>query len=69
MRDYVRQGGLGWTFAVDHSGEVTRDYGVFVLPTTLLIDQDGFVRAVSIAPAAKSALDSKLAELVAEPSL
>ena len=62
-REFVQQGGYSWTFAVDGSGEVTRSYEVFVLPTSIFVDRDGLIRAMSIAPVAKSALDSKLAEL------
>jgi alkyl hydroperoxide reductase subunit AhpC len=66
-RNYVRDGGYDWTLVLDGNGEVTRSYGVFLVPTYFFVDREGLVRAVSISPVTASALESKLAELAAEP--
>ena len=66
-RNYVRDGGYDWTIALDSSGQVTRSYGVFVIPTYFFVDREGLIRALSISPVTESELESKLAELAAEP--
>lgn len=66
-RSYAQDGGYDWTLVLDSSGEVTRNYGVFVVPTYMFVDREGLIRAVSISPVTESQLESKMAELAAEP--
>jgi len=63
VRQYVQQGGYSWTFVIDTTGEVTRNYGVTVIPTSFFVDKEGIIQAVKVGgPMTKRAMESRLAE-------
>ena len=54
MRAFVAAKGIGWTQAVDSDRSFAHAYGITGIPTTVVIDRDGIVRAVHedvVAPA------------------
>ncbi len=62
VRQFVQQGGYGWTFVIDTTGEVANNYGVTAIPTSFFLDKEGIIRAVSIGAMTKRAMESRLAE-------
>ena len=62
VRQYVQQGGFSWTFVIDTTGAVATNYGITAIPTSLFLDKEGVIRAVSIGAMTKRAMESKLAE-------
>ena len=64
VRQYVQQGGFSWTFVLDSTGEVARDYQIVAIPTSFFIDREGVIRAVNIGAMTKRAMETKLAEAI-----
>ena len=62
VRRYIERGGYSWTFVIDTTGEVTRDYGVTAIPTSFFLDRQGIIRALKIGAMTKRSMESKLAE-------
>ncbi len=62
VRQYVQQGGYSWTFVIDTTGAVARDYGITAIPTSIFLDSDGIIRAVNIGAMTKRAMEAKLAK-------
>ena len=62
VREYVQRGGFNWTFVIDTTGEVTRNYGISALPTSFFLDSQGTIRAVNIGPMTERLMEAKLAE-------
>jgi thiol-disulfide isomerase/thioredoxin len=62
VRQFVQRGGYSWTFVIDITGEVTRDYGVSAIPTSFFLDREGIIRAVNIGAMTERAMEAKLAE-------
>ncbi len=61
VRRFVQQGGYSWTFVLDTTGEVTNSYGIIYIPTSFFLDKEGIIRAVTIGPMTKRAMEAKLA--------
>ena len=62
VRQYVQQGGYSWTFVLDTTGEVTTNYRITAIPTSLFIDREGIIRAMKVGAMTKRAMETKLAE-------
>lgn len=62
VRQYVEQGGFSWTFVLDTTGEVSRDYQVVAIPASFFLDREGIIRAVNIGAMTKNVMEGKLAE-------
>lgn len=62
VREFVQQGDYSWTFVIDTTGEVTKSYGVTLIPTSFFVDKEGIIRTVSIGAMTKRAMESRLAE-------
>jgi len=64
LNRYLEKEGIAWPQVYDASGldsRVSRLYGVHAIPHTVLIDQDGVIRAVGLR---SGALSSKIGELI-----
>ncbi|MDP2729935.1 MAG: TlpA disulfide reductase family protein [Dehalococcoidales bacterium] len=61
VRQYVEEGGFSWTFVLDSTGEVSRDYQVVEIPTSFFLDREGIIRTVSIGAMRREAIEAKLA--------
>jgi tetratricopeptide (TPR) repeat protein len=61
LEAYVKQEGITWPQYLDESGRVSALYNVMGIPQTILIDQDGIIRAVGLRG---GALSNKVGELV-----
>jgi peroxiredoxin len=61
LEAYVKQEGITWPQYFDESGTVSSLYNVRAIPQTVLIDQDGLVRAVGLRG---GSLANKVGELV-----
>lgn len=64
VRQFVRQGGYSWTFVLDSTGEIARDYRVTAIPASFFLDKDGVIRAINFGAMTKRAMESKLAEVL-----
>jgi thiol-disulfide isomerase/thioredoxin len=66
---YVHRAAVPYAVAVDKHAETTRSYGVFSLPTLVIIDKRGVVRDVAIGydPSGEGQLESTVRALLAEP--
>ena len=62
VRRYIERGGYSWTFVIDTTGEVTRDYRVTSIPTSFFLDKQGIIRALKSGAMTKRSIESKLAE-------
>ncbi len=60
VRQFVEQGGYSWTFVIDTTGEVTRNYKVIPIPTSFFIDKEGIIRAIQIGAMTKGAMEARL---------
>ena len=61
LESYLKREEIGWPQYLDESGEIGRLYGVRGIPHTVLIDQNGIVRAVGYRG---GRLESKVEEMV-----
>ncbi len=65
-RDYVDEMGLTFPILLDSpSTEVFDQYRLRGLPDTFFIDREGVIRDVVVGPLSRSALEEKLADLLA----
>ena len=62
VREYVQRGGYNWSFVIDTTGEVTRNYGISALPTSFFLNSQGIIREVHIGPMTGNLMEAKLAE-------
>ncbi len=62
VRDYTEAGGFTWTFVIDTTGVVARDYRVDVIPTSFFIDGEGTIRAIAIGAMSVELMEEKLAK-------
>jgi peroxiredoxin len=46
VEEFLQQGGFTFPVALDHQGDVARNYGIRFIPTTFLIDREGIIREV-----------------------
>jgi peroxiredoxin/Tfp pilus assembly protein PilF len=61
LENYVKQEGITWPQYFDESGQVSELYHVTGIPQTVVIDQDGIIRAVGLRG---GALSNKIGELL-----
>jgi peroxiredoxin len=65
--EFVEQFGLTFPVALDHTGEVGRQYQLRALPTTFFIDPEGIIRKVVIGgPIHEATLRSSIQGLLPE---
>lgn len=62
VREFVQKGGYSWTFVIDTTGEVTKNYRVVTIPANFFLDKEGIIRAVKIGAVTKREIESRLAE-------
>ncbi len=62
VREYVDAGGFTWTFVIDNTGSVARDYRVDVIPTSFFIDGDGTIRSIAMGAMSEALMEEKLAK-------
>lgn len=62
VREYTEAGGFTWTFVIDTTGEVARDYRVDVIPTSFFIDGEGTIRSIAIGAMSEQQIEEKLAK-------
>ncbi len=62
VRQFVEKGGYSWVFVMDSTGEVSRNYAIGAIPTSIFVDRDGIIRAVNIGAMTKRVMESRLAE-------
>jgi thiol-disulfide isomerase/thioredoxin len=67
---FAQHEAMTYAVAVDKHGETTRSYGVFSLPTVVVIDKRGVVRDVGVGydPSEDAHLDATVRSLLAEPA-
>ncbi|MDP6102831.1 MAG: redoxin domain-containing protein [Dehalococcoidia bacterium] len=62
VRQFVEKGGYSWVFVMDSTGEISKDYAIGAIPTSIFVDVDGIIRAVNIGAMTKRVMESRLAE-------
>jgi len=62
VQSFVEENGYNWTFVVDSTGEVARDYMVTGIPSSFFIDKDGIIRALQVGAMSKITMEANLAE-------
>ena len=63
VRPYVSQRHFAWTFALDQNTDVSRAYGVYGIPESFLVDQQGRITYIWKGPLSRSELEQQLALL------
>jgi thiol-disulfide isomerase/thioredoxin len=66
LRDFRKKNELGYAFAVDDSFADGTTYGVFAIPSYVLIDRRGFVRSMGMGTG--SGLEKMIKKLIDEPA-
>ena len=64
VRRFVQDGGYSWTFVIDKTGQVARDYRVIGIPTSFFLDREGVIRAVTTGPMTKKDMEANLAKAI-----
>jgi peroxiredoxin len=62
VRRFVQEGGYNWTFAIDTTGLVSRDYRIVAVPSSFFVDRNGIVRAAIIGPMTLDTMEADLAK-------
>jgi len=62
VKSFVEENGYSWTFVIDSTGEVARDYMVTLIPSSFFIDGDGIIRALQVGAMSKALMEIRLAE-------
>ena len=62
VKSFVEENGYSWTFVIDSTGEVARDYMVTGIPSSFSIDEDGIIRALQVGAMSKAVMEARLAE-------
>jgi peroxiredoxin len=62
VRYFVTENGFSWTFVIDTTGSVSREYMVLSIPSSFFIDRDGIIQATNIGYMSKAVMEAKLAE-------
>ncbi|HUY98968.1 MAG TPA: TlpA disulfide reductase family protein [Thermomicrobiaceae bacterium] len=60
VRPYVDQRHFSWTFALDQNTDVSRAYGVYGIPQSFLVDQQGRIAYIWKGPLSRSELEQQL---------
>lgn len=64
VRNFVQQGGYSWTFVIDATGEVTKNYAITDIPASFFLDKNGVVRAIKVGAMNREEIESQLARLL-----
>lgn len=62
VKSFVEANGYSWTFVIDSTGEVARDYMVNFIPSSFFIDKNGIIRALQVGALSKWGMEIRLAE-------
>lgn len=62
VKSFVEENGYSWTFVIDSTGEVARDYMVTGIPSSFFIDKDGIIRALQVGSMSRATMEARLAE-------
>ena len=68
VRQFVQEFGISFPIALDRDGTVSRDWRVYGIPQTYLIDADGVIRKAWVGPVTEDSVSRALAELGLQPS-
>ncbi len=68
VRQFVQEFGVTFPIALDRDGTVSRDWRVYGIPQTYLIDADGVIRKAWIGPVTEDSVSRALTELGLRPS-
>ncbi|HET9014617.1 MAG TPA: TlpA disulfide reductase family protein [Thermomicrobiaceae bacterium] len=63
VRPYVAQRHFDWTFALDQNTDVSREYGVYGIPESFLVDRQGRIAYIWKGPLTRAGLEQQLAVL------
>jgi len=63
IKEFVQQYGMKFPVVIDRNSLVSNLYGVFVVPTTFFIDENGYVRARHIGPLNQEQLHNYLKQM------
>jgi peroxiredoxin len=62
VQSFVEENDYSWTFVIDSTGEVARDYMVTLIPSSFFVDGDGIIRALQVGAMSKTTMEVRLAE-------
>jgi len=68
VRQFVQEFGISFPIALDRDGTVSRDWRVYGIPQTYLIDADGVIRKAWVGMVTEDSVSRALAELGLQPS-
>jgi peroxiredoxin len=68
VRRFAERYGVGYPIVLDTDGAVGREYQVFVLPTSLFVDQDGTIRYARFSTLTSADVEQIFAAMQREPS-
>jgi len=63
IKEFVQQYGMKFPVVIDRNSLVSNLYGVFVVPTTFFIDENGYVRARHMGPLNQEQLHNYLKQM------
>ncbi|MFN3337943.1 MAG: TlpA family protein disulfide reductase, partial [Thermomicrobium sp.] len=63
VRQFVQELGISFPIGLDRDGRVSRDWRVYGIPQTYLIDADGVIRKVWVGPVTEDSVSRALVEL------
>jgi len=64
VKQFVGQGGFGWTFALDPNAAAARKYNVAGIPTHVFIGRDGVIKALIVAGLPQSLMVTDLNKIL-----
>lgn len=64
ITEFVNRFGLSFPVLMDTKGEVTQQYGIYSLPTSYFIDQQGRIAELNVGALSKSAISKKVEALL-----
>jgi peroxiredoxin len=65
VNQYLGQKGWGWTFLLDQSGDVDRQYRVTGLPTHLFVGRDGVIKQMIVGGISEPQMETALKQIMA----
>jgi cytochrome c biogenesis protein CcmG/thiol:disulfide interchange protein DsbE len=60
VKSFVEANDYSWTFVIDSTGEVVREYMVNFIPSSFFIDKDGIIRALQVGAMSKALMEIRL---------
>ena len=69
LKSFREEHGIGWTIARDTEGIYYHKYGVWVIPTLVLIDWEGYIRERYVGVTDESTISEKIIEIPEFPAV